>query len=345
MEQERILTNVTEIKKSISMFRSLLAKAAEGRKLMEWTFPDGERGSFSTFTLGTTEGTLLVGIPDRWGNRVPHLFYIKREGRALSPDVELNIPLGHDRSVSGAYLRNSKDIWLCHRGTFTSFRGRVPRQIAFQYFNKWLVEAYDENTLIQIIPIAALSSPTIVEDIAQFVQAVISLKTSYKESGEGHTLAKTPWSDWEEFEGKKNSGGGGESTSYEYMHGPICNSLNTWLKKWSADKPFEIKRNKNVDAAIVGQKKAIAIFEVKTSASLSAQLYTAIGQLLYYRNIYGGSKCALYLVLPDITVNQGLEVAGFLSNIKIEVVVRKDSTFKTFDGKLLSKALDKLISA
>jgi hypothetical protein len=176
----KILTKDTEIKKSISIFRSILAKTAIEKKKREWTFPNGERDTFETFSLNTTEGTLLVGIHDRWNNRVPHLFCLEREGRALSPDVELNIPLGLDRSVSGAYLRDTKDVWLCTRGSFTSFRGKIKREVAFKHFDKWLVDVLDDGKAALVIPVASVSSPTMVEDLAQFVQAVISLKEDLK---------------------------------------------------------------------------------------------------------------------------------------------------------------------
>lgn len=340
-----ILTQDIEIKKSISKFRSILAKAAKNKKRREWTFPNGEKGKFETFSLNTDEGILLVGIHDKWGTRVPHLFSVEREGRALSPDVEINIPLGLDRRVSGAYLRNGKDIWLCTRGSFTSFRGKIKREIAFKHFDKWLVDVRDDKKYASVIPVASVSSPTMVDDISQFVQAVIELKENLKTTGGGDTTSTTTWSEWEEFEGEKNFGGGGAIDSYEYIHGPLCNSLNIWLRKWNNDKSFEIKKNKNVDAAIVFQKKAVAIFEVKTSASLSEQLYTAVGQLFYYKQVYGNDNCALYLVLPGSAVNQGFEAESFFSKIGIDVIVKKGAAFKTIDGKPLSKVLDKFKSA
>ncbi len=325
------------------MFRSILAKTAEEKKRRQWTFPNGDKFVFETFSLKTTEGILLVGIADKWRNRVPHLFCLEREGRALSPDVEINIPLGIDRSVSGVYIRDGKDIWLCTRGSFTSFRGKIKREVAFKHFDKWLVEVLDDGKSGHVIPVASISSPTIFEDIAQFVQALISLKEAFKMS-EGVTTSTSTWSDWDEFEGEKNTGdGGGALGSYEYLHGPLCNSLNAWLKRWNNDKHFEIRRNINIDAAILNMKKAVAIFEVKTSASLSEQLYTAVGQLLYYRQKYGTKKCALYLVLPANVINQKFEAINFFTDIGIGLIVRKGSEFKTIDGKPLSKVLDQLM--
>jgi hypothetical protein len=250
-----------------------LAKAAREKKKREWTFPNGERAKFETFSFSTTEGTLLVGIHERWNNRVPHLFCLEREGRALSPDVELNIPLGLDRSVSGAYLRNKKDVWLCTRGSFTSFRGKIKRDVTFDFFDKWLVDVSDDGKDASVIPVASVSSPTMIDDLAQFVQAVISLKEDIKQSG-GDVVSMTAWSDWDEFEGEKAGSSGGTVDSYEYIHGPLCNRLNAWLKNWKTNKSFQIKRNKNIDAAIVTSDKALAIFEVKTANSLSAQIYT-----------------------------------------------------------------------
>ncbi len=340
-----ILTQITEIKKSISMFRLILAKTAEEKKRREWTFPSNPPEILETFSLNTTEGPLLVGIADKWKTRIPHAFCLEREGRKLSPDVEINIPLGLDRRVSGAYLRDGKDIWLCTRGSFTSFRGSIPREVAFKHFDKWLVDVSDNAKAVRVIPIASVSSPTMVEDIAQFVRAVISLKITFKMSGNDSTSTSV-WSEWDEFEGEKNAGDSGIPVgSYEYMHGPLCNSLNAWLIKWNNDKPFEIRRNINIDAAIVKMKKAVAIFEVKTSASLSEQLYAAVGQLFYYKQKYGTDKCALYLILPADAVGKGFKIGDFFTDIGIGVILGKGSEFKTIDGKPLSKVLDQLISA
>lgn len=338
-----ILTKDTEIKKSISKFRSILANKATERKKREWTFPNGERDKFQTFSLLTTEGTLFVGIHDRWNNRVPHLFCLEREGRALSPDVELNIPLGIDRSVSGVYLRDTKDVWLCTRGGFTSFRGKIKREVAFKHFEKWLVDVSDDGKYARVIPVASLSSPTMVEDIAQFVQAVISLKEDLKRSG-GDAISISAWADWDEFEGEKTGSGGGTIDSYEYIHGPLCNRLSAWLKKWNNDKTLKIRRNKNIDAAIVKSEKAVAIFEVKTIASLSEQLYTAVGQLFYYKHKYGTDNCALYLVLPATAIEQGFKIGGFLADIGICTIVERGSDFETIGGKPLFKVLNQLMS-
>ena len=340
-----ILTKNTEIKKSITKFRATLSKAAEKRKQREWIFPNGEKGRFETFSMKSTEGTLLVGLPEKWGNRVPHLFCLDREGRALSPDVEINIPLGLDRRVSGAYIQDGKDIWLCTRGNFTAFRGRIKREVAFKYFDKWLVDFSDEGRDSSVIPVASISSPTMVDEIAQFVQAVVALKENLKKSGGVDSTSTSEWSDWEEFEGEKSYGGGGAGESYEYIHGPLCNSLHTWLNNWSKNRPFEIRKNKNIDAAIVKQNKAVAIFEVKTSASLSEQLYTAVGQLFYYKQVYGNDNCVLYLVLPGNAVNQGFKGKNVFLKIGIDVIVKHDAKFKTINGTPLSKDLDKIISA
>jgi hypothetical protein len=343
-----ILTQDTEIKKSISKFRKILANAATARQEREWTFPNGEKELFETFSLHTTHGTLLVGIHDRWNNRVPHLFCLEREGRALSPDVELNIPLSLDRSVSGAYLRDMKDVWLCTRGGFTSFRGKIKREVAFKHFDKWLVDVSDNGKDARVIPVASLSSPTMVEDLAEFVQAVISLKEDFKRSS-GDSISISAWSDWDEFEGKKAGAGGSAIDSYEYIHGPLCNRLNTWLKKWlkkrNNDVTIEVRRNKNIDEALVKSEKAVAIFEVKTVASLSAQIYTAIGQLFYYKHRYGSDNCALFLVLPATAVAKGFKIGSFLADIGINTIVGRGSEFKTIDGKPLSRVLNQLMTA
>ncbi len=343
---KEILTDAAEIKKSILKFREILRDKSNEEESREWSFPNGEKDLLPTFSLSTTEGTLLVALPDKWewGNRIGHLFCLEREGRALSPDVEINIPLEHNRSVSGVYIRVKDETWLCSRGIFTSFRGRMPQTVVFSHFHKWLAEDSDAGKMVSVIPVTALSSPTIAEDIAQFVRAVESLKDVYKKSGGDVPATTSTWGDWDEFEGPKRAGTEKAANEYEYMHGPLCNSLNAWLRKWARNTTLEIKKSKNIDAAIVRNDKALAIFEAKTSGSLSAQLYTAVGQLFYYRHRFGAADCALFLVLPESAIENEIDEADFFRELGISVIVRKDAEFSAPSGISLSRRLKGLKS-
>ncbi|MBU1345269.1 MAG: hypothetical protein KKD66_26965 [Proteobacteria bacterium] len=339
-----ILTDTTEITVMVRRFRSVIEDLATERYRTEWKFPNGDKDTIYTFALETSMGRLLVGLPENWSNRVPHLFCLEREGRVLSPDVEINIPANHDRSISGAYLRDNGQIWLCSRGDFNAFRGKIRREVTFKYFEKWLTDAVDDNRCCQVIPVVSLSSSSVCENLAQFVQAVVTLKKLYKDSQGNPDLSDMSWLDRTEFEGKKTSGGS-EPVSYDYSHGPLCNALQAILRQWATDRKLEVKRNKHVDVALVDNDRAVAIFEVKTSASLGGQLFSATGQLLYYRSVYGTDQCRLFLVLPSESVNQGFSEKAFFDSLGIRVIAGTGNKFKGLDGKSLRNILDLTMSA
>ncbi|MBT1070675.1 hypothetical protein [Pelotalea chapellei] len=340
-----IVITKAEIKKGITQFRAAISKNLK-KKQRIWTFPSGKNESIPTLRIERKEGVLCVGLPSGWNNRVPHLFCIEREGRALSPDVEINIPLDLDRRTGGALVKHRKDIWLCHRGNFNSFRGKIPKQKTLNHFEKWTVPTMDGEKESYVIPVGAVSSPSIIEEMFLFVEAVIELKeqAKLKTSIKQNEAETSKWSNWEEFEGKKSKGGRtSDGYAYEYLHGPLCNSLNKWLKRWNKEKNnnFATKQNSHVDGAIIKNGKAVAIFEVKTSTSFSSQIYSAIGQLIYYKHRHGTDSCSLFLVLPA-SCNFGPDQIKMFSNLGIVIIVKKRS-FETLDGKSLQNVLNEML--
>ena len=170
--------------KALGLFRRKLKNISYKREKLEWRFPNtgGRQGKYPTYLVKTYLGELQIGVPERWGGRNPHLIRFAQRQGSLSPDVELNIPKAHNRRVSGLYSKDANgEIWLCSRGSFTAFRGRIPRDISFSYFDKWLYEIDDKGELLQIIRICSLSSPKIFNHIATFTIAVQELKKRYKD--------------------------------------------------------------------------------------------------------------------------------------------------------------------
>jgi hypothetical protein len=219
---------------------------------------------------------------------------------------------------------------------FTSYRGRIPKEISLAHFRKWLVSVVDDDKETSLISIASLGSKSLANDIAEFVFAVSEMKKEFKAGQPASALKRRPanWIDGVEFEGEKTSGGSSTPTDYEYLHGPLCNALRRQLKKLvESSRTFEVLSNKNIDVAIVDKKSkmAVAIFEVKTSASLSGQLYSAYGQLAYYKHKYGGAKTALFLVLPKETKGQ-TNCLDFLQGAGIEVIYGEKERFIPSSG-------------
>lgn len=315
---------------------------------MEWAFPNGETAICITYFVETDLGELLVAVPKEWKSRNAHLFALNHDGSALAPDVEINIPLGLDRKVSGAYVQSGNNVLICHRGGFTAYRGKIPKEYSLAYFNKWLISVTDGDSESSLISITSLESNSLANDIAEFVFAVLEMKTQFK-SGESTTTNRVRCSNWRdgaEFEGVKTSGKLSQPKDYEYLHGPLCNALRRQLKHFVKLLPsVDVLSNVNIDVAIVDTTSdiAIAIFEVKTSASLSGQLYAAHGQLAYYKHIYGKATTALFLVLPGAAEGQ-MNSLDFFHSSGIEVIYGEKETFIPSSGKTFSEVVTRCLA-
>lgn len=340
-----VINDLNETRRAVQLFRRRIADLADDCRVMEWGFPNGDRIHHDTYLLSTSRGQLQVGLPDSWGNRIPHLFRFAKENGPPSPDVELNIPTELNRSASGIYVRSKNSIWLGTRGHFTAFRGKIPREVTFEHFRKWLVEVDDDGRNSTVIPITSVTAESLVEDLAEFVHSVSDLKQSFKNSAVFKTL-DTPgsreWFGGEEFEGVKSPSGGAVE-EYEYAHGPLCNGLMRSLKTCiGGRRDLLVLRNQNIDAAIVDSKskRARFIFEVKTSADFRSQIYSAIGQLLVYKQKHGDSGCFLALVLPSGCLKDAATLESILSPLNIGVLFGDGPRFVTSSGGTLSEFIE-----
>jgi hypothetical protein len=211
------------------------------------------------------------------------------------------------------------------------------------YFCKWMLEVQDGDIVNSMIVVASLGSASMTEELAVFVEAVSVMKARHKagESNEEEVSKKksSGWRDAKEYEGRKQAPSPSGSKDYEYLHGPLCNALTKELKSQITKvRNVTVRSNQNIDVALVDQKskKALAIFEVKTSASLSAQLYAAIGQLAYYKHEYGTQNTKIYLVLPHELQNE-LHCGEFLSSIGIGLIFRKNKSFEPESERSLNE--------
>jgi hypothetical protein len=332
-----VITDRKELLSYVTLFQEQIASLAQTEQAMTWAFPNGERESLVTYSVATDLGELLVAVPKKkWNGKRAHLFALDHRSGILAPDVEINIPDGLNRRVSGAYVQSGENVLICHRGGFTAYRGQIPKEISLAHFRKWLVSVADGDSETILISIASLGSKSLANDIAEFVFAVSELKKEFKADESAPTVKgrSANWRDGFEFEGEKTSGGQSPPNDYEYLHGPLCNALRRKLKKLVGNSPtFKVSSNENIDVAIVDKKseKAVAIFEVKTSASLSEQLYSAHGQLAYYKYEYGGGKTALFLVLPKETKGQ-MNCLDFFQGAGIEVIYGEKERFIPSSG-------------
>lgn len=352
----QVITTGARLSKGIRSFQKALIDQAKLRGTEEWAFPNGARALCRTYALQTDLGEMLFAVPPPWDGREAHLFKLNHPGGTLSPDAEINIPDDLNRSVSGLLVAAPQgETLICHRGSFTAFRGRVPRHYAFEHFHDWLMEVDDDGRATDVIAVSSTNSPSIANDIAEFLFKVKRLKEQRKaelEEGvessdsdlddEGEPGEK--WRAQEEFEGSKFYTPSQDTCEYQYLHGPLCNALHRRLAELVQGHP-KLKVGKHrVDLALVDQAtdKAKAIFEVKTSASMSAQLFTAFGQLAYYKHRFGNAKTKLFLVLPTSTASD-FEAAEFFAQANIQVLFGEAGEFESSESESLEEVLSSIL--
>lgn len=352
----QVITVNARLRKGIRSFQKALIDQAEPRGTKEWAFPSGDKAPCRTYALETDLGEMLFAVPPPWDGRQAHLFKLGYERGTLSPDAEINIPDGLNRSVSGLLVAAPQgETLVCHRGTFTAFRGRVPRRYAFEHFHDWLMEVDDDGKTADVIAVSSTNSPSIANDIAEFLFKVKRLKEQRKAEleddaeGSGEALddedeSDAKWRGQEEFEGTKSYTRSQDTCEYQYLHGPLCNALHRKLDEF-VEGHSELKVGKHqVDLALVDKAtdKAKVIFEVKTSDSMSAQLYTAFGQLAYYRHRFGSAETKLFLVLPASTASD-FAAAEFFAQANIQVLFGEAGIFENSEGESLEVVLDTIL--
>lgn len=347
MKIPQVLVGPNEITFAIKSFRKMIKEKFKGPLISHRTFPQGERVKVEEYWADTKYGKLAIALPlEDWDNRVPHLITLGSSD-ATAPDVELNIPLGLDRRVSGVYVKINEDIWLCSRGSFTSYRSAIKKDLALSHFTKWLITVQDVDRDTDVIPIGAISSPYIVNQILEFVQHVKKLKQIHKNDIDTTEVTDNKWREPGEFEGDIDRQNRASHITYEYLHGPICNTLTEYLKnsKEINNLLYRIKSNRKIDAALVNNKeKAVIIFEIKTSPSFSEQLYKGIGQLFAYRAEYGNETTSLFMILPEDSTDISKKLESLLSAMGIYLYIAREDSFVNLKGEPLYELVHKLIA-
>ena len=330
-----ILTRKRDIAAAVGQFRRTIAAIAAPPRKAEWVFPNGERLNVNTYVVSTRSARLFIGLPLRAAGRIPHLFHLDRDEPALTPDVELTVPVGLDRRQSGVYVRDDAITLLATRGSFSASRGKIPRERVFRYFAKWLIPARDGAEEAMVIPVAAADAPALAGDLIAFVEAAIMLKNALREGESDAALAWREPSD--------------ETTvpARDYLHGLMAHVLETRLRELThMSGRHAVCRNRELDMALVDTRtnRAAVIFEVQTSLQPELRLHIAVGRLLHFRSRYGDNQTRLVLVLPVEHKHQVFVFKGIFEDVGIETIVRSATDFYALDGTSLAQLLDSILA-
>lgn len=129
-----------------------------------------------------------------FGRRDPY------SGASASIVVEVNPPLeGIDRRMGGAYVedRDSKEIFLAHRGGVGGGRPGIGKNAFLASYSGRVQTVRDGDTESNLILIASLDDPDLVDRIDAFVSAVGDFKETTAEEAPGD-----PWEDFISWAGR-----------------------------------------------------------------------------------------------------------------------------------------------
>lgn len=351
------IVDASQLQSSAETLRAALRNHAYREQKVVWGTPSGRRDEFETFVLRARSHDIYVGIGDgiaRPGT-YSHLFRLVEHHAeptpAFSPEAEVNVSMTGGQAVGGLFAKEGERLFLCRWPTFTIYRGRIKEKDALDFLGDHAVPIQAGKRLRKVLPVVALDSPTFVDDLEDFIQRVISVRNYFRmdvDAANATGLTRTanpsdmwPWNDSAEFEGTKSLDARAP-VSYEYLHGPLCNRFSAALRAWARER-FDVRSTKNIDSALVGKGGiARAIFEVKTSGSLSDQLYKAVGQLQHYRWKRGDENTLLGVVLPGAVKGEAGHASIFLGAQRIHVFYETaPNRYALDDSTALEVVLDK----
>ncbi|MFM2473058.1 hypothetical protein [Burkholderia cenocepacia] len=353
------ISDASQLSDATEKLRDKVKSLAYRQQDVAWSTPGGNRGVYETYVLRARAHDIYVGIHED-GPRVDtyaHLFLLLEHGAkpasTVSPSAEINVSKSGSKRPGGLFAADGDRIVLCRRPTFNSFRGPIPKVETLEFLGNYAVPVRSGKQEAKVLPVVSLESRTFIDDLENFVLRALAVKEHFKAAPDtirGATpveidriAEKWPDNDSAEFEGVKTLDAR-SAVSYEYLHGPLCNRLSATLRDWAVPR-FYVRRTQNIDTAIVGSDGfARAIFEVKTSGSLSEQLYKAIGQLYHYRSKRGNERTILCLVLPEEVKSDAAHAGAFLKTLGIHVFYEiGPGAYALADGSTLREFLDETL--
>lgn len=287
-----------------SQFERNLRAAWGGResRKVSWKSGNGKPGQ-ATMDIAHNQSYWFVSNEPHDGQntkRYWNSFGRYQTGRPLQITVEINIATESDsKNVSGFFARDviTGIVCLMHDGGVGGGKKGVGKNAFLDWSKAKSVEVLEQfgNTRHGIV-ITHLSSKTIGEDIARFIEKVDQFKQAVR-NGIARRLPapKTNLTYDSEFAGIKK---GARSQEIEYLtrHGEIVDALKAWREKQA---PFAASErtfnNQLIDLGVCNAKNQILeIYEVKTNL-VRQTLYTAIGQLV----VHAGADARRFIVLPS----------------------------------------------
>jgi hypothetical protein len=347
----KVVTDAQGTSDGLRALRRELVRQLGKHRTHRWDFPGPSKRAVLPSWYGEIAGgplAVAIGNEADWETRTPILLARSPLETDMTPIVEINVPVGDGavhRSVNGCFcVERGSTFLLAHRGSsFTVTPWKVPKAAVHEYFAKWLGVVADGAKETPVIPVG-LVSPGLAEHMALFADAVAVLKKSWAANrGDSAKVMQTlGWSEDLNFPETIERTLSTSVSTFDYRHGPVQSDLKKALAKLLPSNYRVVFYKKHIDLGIVHGNEIIAIFEVKTG--FGSQLYSAIGQLLCYRQQFAQPNTPLFLVVPgDICADdEAPRVGKLLRALGIELLVRRHSTFHFWNGHPLRQLLTTL---
>ncbi len=298
----RVIEDKTGIDKAQSIFESKLGSAADRSETIWVGYPGGHEKAEASWNKKLGVWWVNSTSDD---NRYWNVFGIGEPqwGSNHSHDItcEINPPFkGINRSMAGVFAIDCDDkVYLLHRGKIGGGKpGNSKTKFEKEYRGCWIY-AQDGDRLTKLALIASFESPRFMEQVADFIYQVSSIKSGQQNDNTLHTvdanLQNQGFSN--EYEGKKIYNIS-QRVEAACDHGIIANTLAATLKA----KGVKVGSNHQIDLFTMANGDVTTLFEIKTDSS-TTNIYGAIGQLLYHStNI--DKPCKLITVFPKDIDNQ-----------------------------------------
>ncbi|MBM3320645.1 MAG: hypothetical protein FJY73_08225 [Candidatus Eisenbacteria bacterium] len=286
---------------------------------------------------------LAIGI-QKWRNRTAMLVARDALSRENVPTVELNIPDATgkvNRLVNGCLCRREDGaVLLGHRGrALTATPKVIPKDVIHRHFAKWLETVEDDDRETKIIPVG-LVGRHLLADIADFADQVSTLKQSWLRSRGSASVVRSihGWREDLRFPKAIQRVVQASESESEYRHGPMQKLLKQEVEELLPN-GLNTAFNVNADLAVLRGRRVLGIFEIKTN--LGPQLYSGIGQLLWYRLMFGSGSTSVFLVIPGDCRPQAeiAEVGPNLTRIGVTLLLCGAARVKRWDNKELGQTL------
>lgn len=258
-----------------------------------------------------------VGEP-KWDSKISH-----------DITCEINVPLsGVSRAIAGAFVQDeSGEIYLAHSGKIGGGRKGIGQKTFKENFSgsKQWKRVYDSKAEREMVVISELSSPRLMNRIANFITEVHRIKQLVT-SGQTTFALKLQGMEFKPEPVGTRTYELSKTIQAQCDHGLIINTIKDIMVEHGCD----AWNNKFTDLLVKGKDEKLAFVEAKTDSD-TTNLYQAIGQLLYHSSKIN-YKTTLIVVFPNTISQESKDVFGKLGIVCLTYTWQNNKP--VFDEKL-----------